>query len=452
MAIDIGSRRELFVDEFLIANKKSIALRLHAPIPREVAIVHDEPWEGNVCFYHTVFQDGDRYRMYHRGCHSPDGEKSQHEVVCYAESADGKNWHKPDLGIVEFAGSKQNNIIWDNEIGAHNFAPFKDTNPSCRPEARYKALGSKGMEALYAFESPDGIHWSLLREEPVITDGAFDSQNLAFWDEERGCYVDYHRDASRHRGEKVRDIKTAVSDDFITWSDPVWLDCGDAPVEHLYINQITPYYRAPHIYLGFPKRFTPGRTEADGAKGGLSDSVFMSSRDGRNFKRWGEAFIRPGLQKERWINRNNMIAWGLVETEADVAGAPPEISLYSMEGYYRGESCQLRRFTLRRDGFVSANAPRSGGEMLTKPLIFSGSELQLNLSTSAAGSVRVEIQDEAGQALEGYALADCDEIYGDELERVVRWRGGSDTLGLSGSPVRLRFVMDDADLFALRWC
>ena len=451
MAFDIGTRRELFLYEFLIEKRDHVDLRLHHPVPREVAIVHDAPWEGNTCFYHTVFKDGDRYRMYHRGSHSADSHAVSHQVVCYAESADGKQWEKPELGIVEFEGSEQNNIIWDAEIGAHNFAPFKDTNPDCRPQALYKAMGSKGMEALYAFGSNDGIHWSLLQDEPVITDGGFDSQNLAFWDAERGCYVEYHRDTRKHGDEKVRDIKTSTSDDFINWSQPVWLDYGDAPIEHLYINQIAPYYRAPHIYMGFPKRYTPKRTESDGGTDGLSDSVFMSSRDGLNFRRWGEAFIRPGLQKERWINRNNMIAWGPVETEADVPGMPPEISLYSMEGYYRGESCQLRRFTMRLDGFVSANAPRRGGELLTKPLVFSGSELSLNVSTSAAGSVRVEIQDEAGQAVEGFALENCEEIYGDDLDRVVRWKKSSDTSALSGSPVRLRFVMDDADLFSICW-
>ena len=122
-----------------------------------------------------------------------------------------------------------------------------------------------------------------------------------------------------------------------------------------------------------------------------------------------------------------------------------------MEGYHRGESCQLLRFTLRLDGFVSANAPRRGGELLTKPFTFSGSQLSLNVATSAAGSVRVEIQDEAGQAIDGYALADCEVIYGDDLDRVVRWTNGSDTGKLSGSPVRLRIVMDDADLFSLQW-
>ena len=88
---------------------------------------------------------------------------------------------------------------------------------------------------------------------------------------------------------------------------------------------------------------------------------------------------------------------------------------------------------------------------MTKLFLFSGSELFLNVSTSAAGSVRVELQDKTEHQIEGFAISDCEPIYGDELERVVRWNGGSDVSHLNGVPVRLRFVMDDADLFAMQW-
>ena len=109
--INIGSRRELFVDHYLIDRMESIELKLHHPRPREVAIVHDAPWEGNTCFYHTVFQDGQQFRMYYRGAHhDEEAGKVAHEVVCYAESRDGIHWTKPELGVVEFNGSKQNNI------------------------------------------------------------------------------------------------------------------------------------------------------------------------------------------------------------------------------------------------------------------------------------------------------------------------------------------------------
>lgn len=450
--IDIGTRRELLLDDYLLESLDGAELALNRPQPREVAIEHDAPWEGNVCFYHTVFQDGGLYRMYYRGSHYDENEqKMQHQVVCYAESRDGIVWEKPELGLVEFAGSKKNNIIWDG-LGSHNFAPFLDANPAAPTDQRYKALASKGMEGLYAFGSPDGVRWRMLREEPVITQGKFDSQNLAFWDVERGRYVDFHRDFRQVEGEGgVRDIVTCTSDDFFDWSEPRWLQYPGAPDEHLYTNQINPYPRAPHIYIGFPKRFMPERRVFEHQYKGVSDAVFMSSRDGVSFRRWGEAFIRPGPQPERWLNRNNMINCGFAQTAAPYAGVSDELSFYSIEGYYRGEACRMRRYTLRLDGFVSLRAPLAGGEALSRPLVVGGAELRLNYATSAAGSVQIEVQDAAGKALPGFGLDDCPAAYGDETDGVIRWNEGSDLGRLAGQTVRLRLRLADADLYALRW-
>ena len=444
--IDIGSRLELMVNEFLIEKMEGVALKLRSPVAREVAIDHDEPWEGNICCGHTVFEDGDIYRMYYRGRHwDAATNKETHHFACYAESPDGIHWTKPKLGIVEFKGSTDNNIIL-NGIHRFNLAPFKDTNPNCKPEERYKAM-TNGHGGMDVYASPDGIHWSPMVEGHVITEGAFDSLNLAFWDERRGCYVEYHRGFR----DGIRDIMTGTSDDFIHWTSPVWVECPGSEPEHLYTNAIKPYFRAPHIYIGLPMRFVPDRRIGGHRHPGVSDAVFMTSRDGLNFKRWGEALVRPGLQPERWVNRNNYPAWGIVQTPSSIPGTPDELSIYTTEGYYTGDSTQLRRHTFRMDGFVSVNASAKGGEMLTEPLVFSGSRLVINFSTSAAGSIRIELQDETGTPLDGFALADCPEIFGDAIDRVVEWSGGSDVGALAGRPVRLRVVMDDADLYTIQF-
>jgi hypothetical protein len=448
--IELGGRRELFVDDYLIDRQRGVELRLQKPVPRNVAIDHDVPWEGNTCCYHTVFQDGKLLRAYFRGSHyDMTGNQMGTQVVCYAESRDGVEWYRPELGLVNYQGSTRNNIIWDG-IGSHNFTPFRDRNPNCREGEEYKALGSHGR-ALYAFKSGDGVHWSLLSQKPVITVGAFDSQNLAFYDPLRECYVDFHRHSTQVDGKRVRHIMTCTSKDFRRWTKPRWIDFGDAPVEHLYTNAVTPYYRAPHIYMGFPKRFQPDRSMYAHAHRGMSDAVYMTSRDGLRFKRWGEAFVRPGLQPERWENRNNMTAWGILETANDLPTAPRELSIYTTESYYRGDACRLRRFTLRLDGFVSANAPLKGGELVTRPFTFEGQTLSLNVGTSVAGSTRVEIQGADGKALKGYSLRDCDEIYGDFLDRTVTWKGSADVGRLAGKPVRLRFALSDADLYSLQF-
>jgi len=459
-AIDVGNRRELFVDDFVIGSMSGAAQRLHHPTSRDVAITLDASWEGNSCGYVTIFEDGDIYRMYYRGSQvDEDTGKTPHpEFACYAESRDGIRWTKPELGIVAFQGSKQNNIIWDG-AGTHNFAPFRDTNPNCPPDARYKAFGrTKGKAALHAFRSPDGIHWVLMRDAPVITDGKFDSQNVGFWDAQRGEYRAYYRDFR----DGVRDIKTATSRDFLTWTPGEWLAYLGAPDEQLYTNQVIPYYRAPHLFLGFPTRYVHDRgvltdfnrklAEKQTQRTGTSytDGLLMSSRDGRTFHRFGDAFIRPGMPLEdRWVYGNIYQNWGIVETASDVEGAPNELSFYVGEGARRDGARKLRRYTLRIDGFVSMHAPASGGGFVTKPLRFSGSRLALNFSTSAAGAVGVEVQDAEGHPVEGFGLEACADLYGDFVERTVGWKT-EDIGALAGTAIRLRFVLRDADLFSFQ--
>ena len=137
-----GTQRELFVDNHLIDKLTGDAKQhLHRPEPKEVILTTDKPWEGNTCAYYTIFRDGNLFRMYYRGSHwDTKAKKATHsEVTCYAESKDGIHWTKPDLGLFEFNGSKKNNIVFDG-IGTHCFVAFKDGNPKCPPEARYKGI------------------------------------------------------------------------------------------------------------------------------------------------------------------------------------------------------------------------------------------------------------------------------------------------------------------------
>jgi len=462
--IDIGSHLELFVDDYLIETLDGAELRLHHPVFREKVITFgDRPAEGNHSGYTTVFQDGDRFRMYFRGLRYDweddyDSRRLTHQHTCYAESKDGVHWTRPDLELFEYEGTKRNNIIWKG-VGVHNFSPFKDTNPDCPPEARYKAVGSGRddreplpetlkQNGLYALQSADGIHWSLMRASPIITKGGFDSQNVAFYDAVRGEYICYSRVG--HAG--VRAIQWCTSRDFIKWTDPRLVTYGKGtPNEQLYTNAIQPYFRAPHILLGFPNRcrFDRKRDPAR-PKMGVADGVLMSSRDGRRFRRWVEGFIRPGPQWTHWWDRTNRPAWGLLVTKSDLPGAPDELSFYTNEGNRTAE-CGLRRSTLRIDGFVSVHASHSGGQMRTRPLVFEGKALVINFATSAAGSIQVEIVEADGSAIPGFALSDCPEIYGDSIEEVVQWKGGTDPSSLQGRPVRLRFVLRDADLYSMRF-
>lgn len=483
--IHIGSRLELMIDDHLIDSMSpSLRLQLHKPVRRNVALVTDEPWEGNACLYNSIFQDGNRYRMYFGSQQYVNSEKKllypHKPYTCYAESKDGIHWTKPVLGLVEFNGSRKNNIVLEAEsiqgisVDPVHIAVFKDSNPDCPPESRYKAIiRAANARGLYALQSSDGFHFEPLSYQLIITDGAFDSQNLAFWDSTRGEYRIYFRDFHGRVGERfvgIRGIKTATSRDFRTWSSPEWLIFPDAPEEHLYTNQIAPYARAPHIFFGFPMRYTDrGWVDSTGKlphpnlrrlRAGINprygsavtDGLMMTSRDGRVFKRWGEALLRPGPSRTNsWVYGDNSISWGVLNTPSDLSTAPNELSIYAIEGYWTENSQNIRRYSIRMDGFVSIRAPLKGGEFVTKPLLIDGDKLVLNYETSAAGGIWVEIQNANGLPLQGYALEDCHEIFGDEIHREVTWES-VDSLGKwTSAPIRLRFVLKDADLFSFQF-
>lgn len=450
--IAIGSRRELFVDDFLIGNLTHVALTLHKPEARDVVLVCDGPWEGNTSAYYTLFEDDGLFRIYYRGQHYDEKTKkpTHREFTCYAESRDGLKWEKPALGLFEFEGSKQNNIIWAGPEGCHNFTPFKDGNPKCAPDARYKAVATgstlvdgKRKSCLHAYKSADGIRWSRISDAPLITAGAFDSQNLVFWDALRGEYRAYwriftagHTDERGWKPEGQRAIRTAVSKDFLKWEQQADLRYVSSPPEHLYTNAVEPYFRAPHLFIGFPTRFQPKNQQVE--------PVFMSSRDGALFNRWSEALIPITAPKDRDGNRSNYMTRGLLQ----LPGNNRELSVYATEAYYAGPGSRVRRFVYRTDGFVSARAGAEGGSLVTKAITFTGAKLSLNIT--GKGGTRVELQDADGKPLPGFASADCTPIAGDFIEHTVAWKGG-DLSSLSGKPVRVRFELKDSDLFAFQF-
>lgn len=458
--VDIGDRRELFVDHLLIEKLENTRLKLHTPTLLK-KVEKPRPF-GH---YATVLKDPHTrlFRLYYRGDKIPGahwrdgwGRYHENEVTLYAESKNGYDWTEPDLGLYDIPSMPKGNVVLDVRedtfLVNHNFTPFVDTREGVPEAERYKAVGGGryppeswgnwktdderaklrekyGVGGLYIFASPDGLNWKRLKDEPILdeTIGNFDSQNVAFWSEAEQQYVCYYR----WSGGGLRGIRRSTSRDFLEWTEPVDMEANQ-PGEHLYTSGTQPYFRAPHLYIALPTRFQVDR-------GSITDVVFMSTRPGatrydRTFK---EAFIRPGLGPGGWGNRSNYIAWGVVPTSGK------EMSMYMYGGGH---------YVLRTDGFISVHAGYEEGTFLTKPFTFAGSELEINYSTSAAGIIRVQIEDAAtGEPCAGFSLEDSRRIYGDEIERVLKWGDTTDVSSLAGKPVRLRFVMNEADLYSIKF-
>lgn len=482
-AIELGGRRELFVDDHLIAEMQDVQLLVHRPVGEEVVADCDAPWEGNGCGYHTVLFDPREslYRMYYKAWQIPTGVKGA-ETTCpltiaYRESRDGIHWERPNLGICEFRGSRDNNIILDrmgNGSECHDFSPFIDGNPAATPDARYKAMGAarETERGVWAYRSADGIHWAPLADRPVFTKGAFDSQNVSFWSPTERRYVLYYRDWTGPNFSGNRMVKRATSSDFIHWKDEGAIAFAEADgggsQPQFYVSQIKPYFRAPHLLIGFPARYvdhglTPAirrlpewesreqRMASEPRYGtAITDSVFITSRDGRTFRQSNDVFLAPGLRtRHNWSYGDNYVAWHVVETASPRDDSPRELSLFATESYFTGRNSRLRRYSLRIDGFSSIHAKRRPGAFMTKPITFTGERLSLNVATSAAGTVRVAIRHPDGRPIKGYTTEDCDAIVGDALDFSVSWNGSTDVGPLAGQPVILQVSMCEADLYSL---
>ena len=472
----IADRLECFFDQQLLdMNATTAEIRLHAPRRREHLMTFDAPWEGDMSNYFIILHDDDRYRMYYLGW----SYRKNPPVVCYAESRDGLTWHKPQLGICEFNGSKANNIILDQTQNPviDNFMAFKDENPRCRDGERYKAVvlynEGSGRESpswgLYAYVSPDGIHFT--RDHLITREGFFDSVNVAFWDKTAQKYRCYFRSfhtapegaPCSSTGNDIRDIRYMESEDFISWSEPAPLNYGDAEDFPLYTNNVQPYYRAPHILVGLPTRYVErvawndsfnelcGKEQRlermrDCGRYGLvvTDALFMTSRNGVDFKKYDEAWVSPNPENGRnWTYGDCYFAYGIIETPSDIEGEDPEMSFYAGEDSWM-RPVRLYRYTLRRDGFVSLHAGAQEHRILTKEFTYKGGALTVNFSTSARGYAYFTLIDSAGNRHES------SEYFGNSTQRKIRF-GDDAILKNSGHPVRLEVRLREADLYSIRF-
>lgn len=433
---DVTGKRELFIDDFLIESKRGIAIKQHAPV--ELPSNPDKP----IGHYNTILQKPDgTYLCYFRGVDNVYKGKMYNnhpgEYVGVSTSRDGVKWETPDYKLFPGKPVPGNAILYGGNGITHNFVPFYDTNPECKASERYKAVaGVRETKGLFAYYSADGINWKMYGTAPVIkyepekTGGhMLDSQNAVFYSQEEKCYVMYIRVWKTADGLKgLRSIAKVVSKDFINWSEPEFLKMNRKG-EHIYVSGLTPYFRAPHYYAGAATRYF-------GNRGSATDVVLLFSRSGKGIIRPSyEAWIRPGLDPERWLNRMNYLSLGIVRES-------PETMLL----YHNRKKLMYR---LRTDGFASLNAGITTGTVLTKVLSRRGGNVEFNIATSAGGGFRVEVCDENGNALPGYRFTDMKEFYGDKIAFVPQWKGGKTLADLPAGKFRLRLRLKECDLYSI---
>jgi hypothetical protein len=472
--VEVGDRKQLFMDNALMASSRSVHLTMNPPHQIDECLVSaDEPWEkaanAYIHCYCSLRKEDEKVRLWYelitfkKDTLGKDPQAAG-ESIAYAESVDGIHFSKPLLGLHEFGGTRQNSIVMPVARGA---AVWID--PKAPPEQRYRTQtkGAKGW--LWFHHSPDGIRWEQTRGLKI---GDCDTQSLAFWDKPLGRYVLYTRTWVRHadRRHNYRLHRRLESDDLIAWNneapvlraDPSDLatystPTGQPPVDY-YGACIFKYPDEEGVYVMLAQSFWHWFDRSPQKELGPDrmDVRLCVSRDGKRFERCGERvpFLRLGAE-ESWYSRMVwaipapirmgdelwLYFWG---SNADHMG---HIAPASGGKYLAG----IGRAVTRLDGFGSADADYAGGEFTTPLIRFKGNRLELNVDTSAGGSVRVEILDEHDTPIPGLSDATVEPACGNFVRMPVSWAGSSDLGALVGKPIKLRFRMRDCKLYAFQF-
>ena len=286
---DVSGKRELLIDDFLFESKRAVGFKQHSPV--ELPCDQGKP----IGHYNTILRKPDgTYLYYFRGVDGVYKGKmfNNHpgEYIGVSTSRDGIKWEAPDFKFFPGKAVPGNAIIYGGNAVSHNFVPFYDTNPECKPHERYKAVaGVRETKGLFAYYSADGINWNLYSKTPVMayepgkTGGhMLDSQNVVFYSETEKCYVMYIRVWKTADGlKKVRSFAKVTSKDFLNWSEIEFLRVNRKG-EHLYVSGLAPYARAPQYYAGVATRYF-------GNRGSATDMVLLFSRNGKGV-------IRPSYE------------------------------------------------------------------------------------------------------------------------------------------------------------
>ena len=470
-SLALGTAKQLLFDDALVEAKEGFTTTMNPATRTNTPVLAPEkPWESHGCSNPTVMLDEGVYKMWY----SANGEDGVPRD-CYATSTDGIHWKRPNIGLIDYQGSRENNII---SLNLNHGSIFKD--PSAEPKQRFKCILGAGKYdyvsvygggARFRYDenppdtwhygsvgglySPDGIHWTPC--EKLIMPWYTDTRNVAFWDDRLQKYVAYVRwneylraeDGAQRGSFDYRAIARSESADFENFPvpekilEPDFDDPEDADMwgGGLYDTAAVKYPLADDAYLIFTAAYYH-TTDA-------LDIQLATSRDGIHFVRWREPFVRLG---PAGAFDSMMLYMGV-----GVLPIGDELRLY-YTGYDQphdkvtGEEYRpaIGSALLRLDGFVSQDAGGQGGWLTTLPFTFEGDHLEVNMDGSARGWLKVEILDEGMQSLKGFTEADADRLGGSSTAQTITWNGEQDLSALKGQTVRLRFVGQSVKLYTFQ--
>ena len=490
--IEIGSNKQLFIDQRFIESSYGVKLSMNPPVKAEPVLVAETPIEGHrIGCYSIVLEADARYLMYY-GAYPNSAKDDNGHMICLATSDDGITWQREKVGLYEVCGNRDNNVVLPgcggtvfldpNEHEGSRFWCVSNSKENTWWAESKGTIYSEEEAYLYLMHSKDGIHWKRFKD-PVLPFGC-DTSNQCFWDARLEKYVAYVR---AWHPERKRVVSRVEVDDLldVPWPhqpriespDKPWpsalsqelpivmaTDDLDPPQTDLYTPCVHLYPWAQDVYLAFPspyrhydgldsygrdQRGQPGKHHNND---GPVDIACAVSRDGVRFDRFRTPHVSLGRIGEMDGGAIYM-GWGMIRHGDEIwqyyGGEPYTHGDYEMErDCYQGV---IRRLVQRLDGFVSADADYTGGEIITPLLRFEGACLQLNVDCGALGEVWVELLDERSLPIEGFTMDDAVSVDRNGVAQEVWWKAGPDVGKLAGRPMRLRIRMRAAKLYAFQF-
>ena len=482
--IAVGTAKQLFLDDQIVDSLRSVSRVFNQPEKSELnpILKGEMPWEGRMIYAGTVlYDDEDRgFKMWYWALNMtyqvPPKPFEQYSnllraahyresfSLCYATSNDGIRWNRPNLGLVEFQGSRANNLLPPVTDGRmHGYASIVKDLHDRDPARRYKAVAwrpkdAQGGYGVGVYFSPDGLRWTASPRNPVVRETS-DVHTLLGWDDRIQKYVAYFRPGA---GQKlspragtgaVRIIGYSTSDDFEHWSPivPALVPDANDPVDTQFYGM--PALRYEGMYLGFPWAFRTNQL--------THVPQLVYSRDGLHFAR------TPGRNDFLPLGARGSFDDGNAYLVRPVTHGD-RLWLYytgtrwrdALDLFELGDSARdsIGLATLPLDGFVSMEAGPNEGTLTTRALTFAGDRLAVNMQAGRKGygvdevtSVRVEILDEAGNPIPGFTLGEADALGATGVAQIARWRGRADVGSLAGRAVRLRFHLKNVKLYAFQF-
>lgn len=491
-AIDIGNRKQLFIDNKWFFTQRGMTLTVNPPIKGEIVLAPEKPWEARALgAYSTIIEHGGKYKMWYRCFSYSDSVSIPAHSICYAESADGIHWDRPDLNLFEWEGIKENNIVMPGSDGGVMLDPNGPDEHRFKAVCNIKESGiwpeSKGcvtgfwkdgkfhaVMELYLCTSPDGIHWT--RRKTPVSDYFHDTHNHFFYDTRLKKYAAYLRTHKRGRTVARLEFDDPLDLPWIPLGEghpkaekffPTVLTCdeSDPPDTDLYTPCVHQYPWADDVYFSFttPYRHYPvGDTSDTTLEGrdkqgrrrndGPIDVQLAVSRDGVNWARPDRRPYVPLGLKGDYDGGHTYMCLGMIRKGNEIwMYDSPFHRTHGVWGTDVQPDPGLRRLVQRLDGFISADADYTGAEFTTPLLTFGGSRLELNVDCSALGQVWVEIRDEKNHVIPGYSLADSIDVDRNQIAAPVRWQERDNVADIEGRSVRLHFKLRACKLYAFQF-